>query len=52
MRLALSDEVIRVADQVIRLVIQAYAAAGKTRRPLRVPIQYLQGALGAMSAFC
>ena len=35
MRLTSSDEVIRVADQVIRLVIQAYAAPDKTFDELR-----------------
>jgi hypothetical protein len=35
MRLTSSDEVIRVADQVIRLVIQAYAAPDKTFDQLR-----------------
>jgi hypothetical protein len=35
MRLTSSDEVIRVADHVIRLVIQAYAAPDKTFDELR-----------------
>jgi hypothetical protein len=35
MRLTSSDEVIRVADQVTRLVIQAYAAPDKTFDELR-----------------
>jgi hypothetical protein len=35
MRLTSSDEVIRVADRVIRLVIQAYAAPDKTFDELR-----------------
>ena len=35
MRLTSSDEVIRVADQVIRLVIQAYATPDKTFDELR-----------------
>ena len=35
MRLTSSDEVIRVADRVVRLVIQAYAAPDKTFDELR-----------------
>jgi hypothetical protein len=38
MRLTSSDEVIRVADQVTRLVIQAYAAPDKTFDELRAHI--------------
>ena len=38
MRLTSSDEVIRVADQVTRLVLQAYAAPDRTLDELRAHV--------------